>query len=123
MVQLSFKHQINIKTNGWPVVYFEDFSRTRTLSYLSDESIPNLYISYVCECRMYMTFSMTVTNGHFDYLQESGNFDPSYFALDCFHPNRKLHQIMASGLWNNMVRDRCARYDNPDASCLFAILL
>jgi len=70
-----------------------------------------------------MTFSMTVTNWRFDYLQENGNFDPSYFSLDCFHPNRKLHQIMASALWNNMVPDRCACYDKPNASCLFVSLL
>ena len=70
-----------------------------------------------------MSFSMTVANWRFDYLQENGKFDTSYFSLDCFHPARKLHQIMASALWNNMARDRCARYDKPNASCLFAILV
>ncbi|KAI0237110.1 Phospholipase B1, membrane-associated [Lamellibrachia satsuma] len=31
-----------------------------------------------------------------------GDFDKSYFSLDCFHPGRKLHQTMAYSLWNNM---------------------
>ncbi|KAK2194108.1 hypothetical protein NP493_2g07027 [Ridgeia piscesae] len=32
-----------------------------------------------------------------------GDFDRSYFSLDCFHPGRKLHQSMAYSLWNNML--------------------
>ncbi|KAK2180582.1 hypothetical protein NP493_437g04003 [Ridgeia piscesae] len=54
---------------------------------------------------------------------KNGKYDPSYFSVDCFHPDRKLHQIMASALWNNMACDHGAHYDNPNASCIFSILL
>ena len=72
-----------------------------------------------------MKLSMGFTNWRFDYLQEHGyhRYDASYYSNDCFHPARKMHQSMASALWDSMVPDRCAHYDKPNTFCLFAILV
>jgi len=70
------------------------------------------YSSLVIECRnVYAKRNMIIidNNTHTcEHLQKYGDFDRSYFSLDCFHPGRKLHQSMAYSLWNNMVRDLCS---------------